>query len=89
MTVEEEIRDLKASLLETRIGAVSLLVCVVQSLAEVDPTLRERVASNLRQWHGRAANRARPEARQMAEMFGQALVDPAFPMSSDPPKTEL
>jgi hypothetical protein len=86
MDYEAEIKELRAALLESMLGAAALVTCVVQSLGEADPSLQARFASNLRRWHGRASNRARQEAKVMAEMVGQTIIDPAFPMSSKLPK---
>jgi hypothetical protein len=86
MDHEARIKELEAALLESMLGAAALVTCVVQSLGEADPSLQARFANNLRRWHGRASNRARPEAKVMAEMVGQTIIDPAFPMSSESPR---
>jgi hypothetical protein len=84
MSEEKEIADLRAALLESMLGATALVSCVVQALEEADPSTLPRFAKILRQWHGRASNRARREAVVMVEMVGRTLIDQAFPMSSDP-----
>jgi hypothetical protein len=85
MDYEAEIKDLKAALLETQWAVAALAVCIAQTLAACDPKSRTILSSTLRDWLGRLEYRARPEAMNIALMFGRALIDPAFPLSSTPP----
>jgi hypothetical protein len=81
--MEKEIDDLKASLLETKQGAVFLAACIVQTLCESDPSFQTRVARNLRRLDGQLQNRAYPDAREMVTILARMVVDPALPLSSD------
>jgi hypothetical protein len=85
MDQDAEIRDLKAALSETKWAVASLAVCIAQTLAEHDPSLQKSLTRTFEQWHRELGSRARPEAKEIAAMFGRAFVDPAFPMSSIPP----
>jgi hypothetical protein len=82
---EAEIKDIKAALLETQIGVVGLSVCVAQTLVACDPRSHAMLSNTLRRWLGTLEKRARPEAKEIAVIFGRVFVDPAFPLSSTPP----
>ena len=88
MDQDAEIRDLKASLLETKLAVAGLVTCIAQTLAESDPKLGARLTRNFEEWHRGLASRPRSDAKEIAVMFGRAFVDHAFPMSSIPPKEE-
>jgi len=83
MDYDAEIRDLKAALIETKLGVAGLATCIAQTLATCDPSSQPILATNLRTWSGTLAQRQRPEAKEIALLFGRAFVDPAWPMSSD------
>ncbi len=85
MDYEQEIRDLKVSLEETRFAMVKLAVFLAEVASHSTPTFRERLSSNLQSLLGSVANRQTEDARNIVLLFGRALVDPAFPLSSDPP----
>jgi hypothetical protein len=85
MDYEQEIRDLKAALLETKWAVAGLGVCIAQTLATCDPKSRIILSSILRNWMGTMEHRQRSDGMEIALMFGRALVDPAFPFSSTPP----
>jgi hypothetical protein len=86
MDHDVEIRDLKASLLETKLALVGLVTCIARTLAESDPKLAERLTRTFEEWHRGLSSRPRSDAREIAVMFGRAFVDPAFPLSPTPPE---
>jgi hypothetical protein len=85
MDHEQEILDLKISLEETKFALVKLAVFLAEVASHSTPTFRQRLASNLQNLLGSVSNRQTEDARNIVLMFGRALVDPAFPLSSDPP----
>lgn len=86
MDHEAEIKALKAALSEHKLAVVGLATCLAQTLAASDPRFRSSLTTTLRNWAGQLEHRGQWEALEIALMFGQAFVDPAFPMSSEPPK---
>lgn len=85
MDHEREIRDLKASLEETKFAVAALAVAVAEAVADSDPTFQKRLTSKLRNLVGSVSNRQMADAQDIVLMFGRAFVDPAFPLSSTPP----
>ena len=85
MDYEQEIRGLKASLQETKFAVAQLAVFLADVAAHSTPTFRERLSSNVQSLWGSVSNRQMEDARDIVLMFGRAFVDPAFPLSSDPP----
>jgi hypothetical protein len=88
MDYEQEIRSLKASLFEHKLAMVGLAVCIAQTLDASDPKFRSSLTTTLRAWLGRLQFRQQKDAEEVALMFGQAFVEPSFPMSPIPPNEE-
>lgn len=69
---------------QTKAGVVALALCVVQTLDESDPTIRDRLLPRLDKWYHLLEERGDVHGSELVGMVGHALRDPAEGPSHPP-----
>ena len=69
-------RGFKSAVDQTKSGVAAIALCIVQTLAESDPTFRERIEPRLADWYRRLSERGEPHGAELVWMVARALRDP-------------